>query len=374
MNAKSTFSHHPENAALLYYQACLIMQKPEKEMGEKLIDVLKGNVKPDKEIKKYIDRCHRLIEIIEDAAKSTTCDWGLDYSSKGVNVVIHYLSDCRQLTYITLAKAQICVSEGDYKKSLNLCLVILKMSNDVCKGDLLCYLCGAAIAQLTNECIGSILNTTSIDPQILLWFEEQLKQVEKNNFPFKSSVNIEFEKLSVCMNKEKFEKQSDYGFFEFIERELPNNVSEFAAEKPDDFLNKNRLFWDDYIARVKAALDLPYSKAYSNLTQLFQDVKKRINNPTTALTAFFSSNFPLCYSISTRTNNFCRIIQIAVGLFIFYSQNSRLPDELPKDSSLDLFSDKKFKYIKMPDSFSLRCPGKDIVKNKFHEYKFNLPH
>ena len=73
-------AYPPDNAAVLYYKAIMILKEPSKDVGKMIDDLRKGKIKPNDEIRRHLDANRRAIEIIETAAEVTTCDWGRDHS------------------------------------------------------------------------------------------------------------------------------------------------------------------------------------------------------------------------------------------------------------------------------------------------------
>jgi hypothetical protein len=63
---------------------------------------------------------------------------------------------------------------------------------------------------------------------------------------------------------------------------------------------------------------------------------------------------------------------VAVEIYLIKAKTGRLPDEFPAGSPKDLFSDEDFEYEKKNSGFVLRCRGKDLLKDKIHEYEFKV--
>jgi len=57
MSTDNIFPYPPDNAALLYYQAFLMIERIDDTMLKTLADLLAGRIKLNKEIKEYIKRC-----------------------------------------------------------------------------------------------------------------------------------------------------------------------------------------------------------------------------------------------------------------------------------------------------------------------------
>ena len=370
MSTNTIFPYPPDNAALLYYQAFLMIERIDVIMLKTLADLLAGRIKPNEEIKKYIKSCQNIIDLIVLAAEVPNCNWGLDYS-KGALTPPH-LGYCRYVARLILADAQLSASTGNYKQALSRCLTTRKMGHHIRKGDLLCYLLGTTIISLADKSIRDILGNVSRDVTTLLWFKNELIQSESRVFSLKSGVEIELQKLSIYMSKDTAEKAFEPDFYEWAKVKLPKHVADYAIRAPEEFFRQNEKYWNSYKDRVIAALDLPYKEAYSSLSQLQTEIKQKADEPNAALTSFWASNFPLVYCHSIRMSNSYNAIKVAIELYIIKAKTSRLPDKLPANLPKDLFSGNDFEYTKTDNGFILRCLAKDLRKEEVLQYEFKV--
>jgi hypothetical protein len=70
----------PDNAALLYYQAFCVYEKPDDTMKDMIRDLAKGRIEPNPTITKYVESCRPAIKLAESADVLSKCDWGVKYS------------------------------------------------------------------------------------------------------------------------------------------------------------------------------------------------------------------------------------------------------------------------------------------------------
>ena len=98
-------AYPPDNAAVLYYRACLIYDANDT-MTKKVSDLVKGNIGIDKEIKDYVQKNKFAIKYFADAGDAPNCDWGLDYS-EGIELQMPQLAPLKTLSRIVLAQAKI---------------------------------------------------------------------------------------------------------------------------------------------------------------------------------------------------------------------------------------------------------------------------
>lgn len=363
-----------DNAALLYYQAFLIISRAKKrdeETMQLLCGLSFGKIKPDEKIRIFVDICRGVIDLAVTAAKIPNCDWGLDYS-KGLLLNIPHLGQCRPLARIILADAKILTSKADYKRALSRCLTVQKMGHHVSRGNLVCFLQGTQIIDTANECIQGILPDASEDLEILNWLKKQLTQIESRIFPFITCIETKLKQLCIYMKKETAEKAFQPDFYTWAKKELPKAAVELAKEAPEDFFAKNERYWNNHASRLKACLELPYQDAYLSLKNLFEKARQEPDNPDAAMTAFWASNWPAALTIYTKTRTFSNAVRAALEFYIIKAETGKLPDKPPVDLPKDLFSGKDFEYHRADNGFILRCRGKDLLKNKIHEYEFNI--
>jgi hypothetical protein len=363
-----------DNAALLYYQAFMIINsvlKRDEATMKMLCDLPVDKIKPDEKSKLNVESYRRVIDLAVTAAKIPNCDWGLDYS-KGLLLNIPHLGQCRPLAQVILADAQILTSKADYKKALSRCLTAQKMGHHISQGNFICYLQGKRIIDAANECIQGILPDASEDLEILKWLKKQLTQTESRTFPFKTCVEIELKQLSIYMKKETAEKAFQPDFYKWAKEELPKTAAKLAKKAPEDFFAKNKKYWNNHASRVKACLEQPYKDAYLSLKKLLEKAQQEPDNPDAAMTAFLAANWPAAFTIQTKTRTFSNAVRAALEIYIIKAETGKLQDKPPVDLPQDLFSGKDFEYDRGDNGFILRCRGKDLLKEKIHEYEFKV--
>jgi hypothetical protein len=363
-----------DNAALLYYQAFMIINRVKKrdEATMKMLrDLPVDKIKPDEKSRIDVENYRGAIDLAVTAAKIPSCDWGLDYS-KGLHLNIPHLGQCRPLAQVILADAQILTSKADYKKALSRCLTAQKMGHHVSQGELICCVQGTRIIDAANECIQGILPDVSEDLEILNWLKNQLIQIESRTFPFKNSVEIELKKLSIYMKKETAEKAFRPDFYKWAQEELPKAAAKLAKKAPEDFFAKSEKYWNNHASRVKACLELPYKDAYLSLKKLLEKARQDSKNPDAAMTAFWAANWPAAFTIHTKTRTFSNAVRAALQIYIIKTETGKLPEKPLVDLPQDLFSGKDFEYERGHNGFILRCRGKDLLKDKIHEYEFKV--
>ena len=363
-------AYPPDNAAVLYYKAFLILQEPSEEVQKMMDDMRAGKIKPNDEIRKYLQDNRHAIEFVETAAEVTNCDWGYDIS-KGFDVLLPELIKIRKMAFLLTSNAQVLAEEGDYKAALDKCLTVHKMSRHAGDRMLISYLVGNALNALANKHIGKILSVMPDDVETLTWLKNQIYDITSRSNSLKGALSSEREIAFQQMRKDKI------GMILDDLANVPDGLSDETIEKirngDEEFFRSSREYYSNFITSVQVALDLPYPESHKRLKQQQEKAEKQAaDNPAAILSAAL---WPAATKISnlevkTRTNT--NALKAAIDVYIAKAKTGRLPDTLPAGLPKDLYSGKDFEYEKTKDGFVLRCQGKDLDKDEFFKYEFKV--
>ena len=94
--------------------------------------------------------------------------------------------------------------------------------------------------------------------------------------------------------------------------------------------------------------------------------------PYATITAICCPALSKVYSLDIRRLTHANAMLAAVDIYIINAKTGKLPDTIPAGLPKDLFSGKDFVYEKTGDGFILRCQGKELPKDKIHDYKFKI--
>jgi len=361
------YAYPPDNAAVLYYRACLIYDSNDK-MIKKLTDLGKGNIDIDKEIKDYVNQNKYAIKYFVDAGDAPNCDWGLDYS-EGAELQMPRLSPLRELSKIVIAQARISADSGDYKQALELCLSTHKAGAHIADGGILIsYLVGIALNALANQCITDILPQISNDTDMLIWIKNQVDDVSQRFPSVKASMNSDLRICAQDISKEKFDN-----WLPMIGDDIPERQKQIIRNGDDAFFKASKEYFLEYLSDCLTAVDLPYPQSYKQLVKLAEkpgiESKK---NPNAIIAAYLAPATGRIVSLDVRARTNFNAVKTALNLYIMRVKAGQLPAELPEDMPKDLFSGKDFEYEKTKDGFILRCRGKDLSKDEIYEYEFKI--
>ena len=369
LSTQSAFAYPPDNAAVLYYRACLFYQS-DKAMMSKVTDLLKGRIEVDEDIKKYVATNGHTIDFALTAADVKNCDWGVDYS-KGFSTVLPHYAPLKDIAKLILADAKILAAQGDYETALSHCTSVLKMARHVSDGIIISYLVGIAFEDLANNCIQNILADMPQDSEALTCFKNELVDIETRTPSMKAAVSKDFKAWSADARIEKKDE-----LLRFLNDEclsFPEYASERLKNADEEFFERNRDYSQNFVNQQIAAFDLAYEQAYTRLKELSEiPSKDAAKNPDATLTVALVPAVGKLYGQGIKVQTFSNAIRAAVDIYIIMAKTGRLPDELPAGLPKDLFSSEDFEYEKIDDGFILRCQGKDLLKDEIHEYEFKI--
>ena len=150
----------PNNAALLYYQAFLLMaQTDDHTVTDSVAEVANGVAAPDEKVREYVHKCRSAIDYAVMASNLPHCDWGLAYS-QGFSALLPHLGQARALARLILAEARILNADGDYRQALERCLATYRLAGQLGDNVLVSVLVSAAISAQANKGVSAILDLT----------------------------------------------------------------------------------------------------------------------------------------------------------------------------------------------------------------------
>lgn len=360
-------AYPPDNAAVLYYRACLIYDANDM-MKKKLADYVKGNIGIDQTIRDYIQKNRFAIKYFVDAADIQSCDWGLDYS-EGIELQMPRLAPLRDLARIVLAKAKITADSGDYRRALELCLSVHKAGPHIAEGGVLVsYLVGISLNSMANQCVMEILPRISDNPDMLAWLKDQIYDVSGRFPSVKTSINIDLKTFSRDIKKDKAEY-----LLEMAGDQIPKDKRQLIRNADEAFFKANREYLIEYASSCLTAVDLPYPKSYEQMEKLVKKSEEDSkNNPDSIISSFLTPALSRIICLDIRNKTHFNAVKTALNLYITRAKTGQLPDELPEDMPKDLFSGKDFKYEKTGKGFILHCQGKDLSNEEVYKYEFRL--
>ncbi|MHC4145412.1 MAG: hypothetical protein ACYSUD_11610, partial [Planctomycetota bacterium] len=325
-------AYPPDNAAILYYRAFLVMKEPSEEVKEMKSDLRGGKIESNNQIKQYIEENRRAIELLETAAEIPNCDWGRD-ESKGFGLLLPELGKIRQMVFPFVADAQTLSQNGQHKAALNKCMTIHKMARHVGDDLLISYLVGIALNNLANGRVEDFLSAMPADLETLMWLRSQIMGASANVTSMKRALNREKEIALREIRKEKIESLLK-SMGDAILKDKPTADAVERARKGDDkFFKDNRDYYANVTTDTIAALDLPYPEAHKRLKELNDRIQKDAKeNPAAIMTDMLIPATARICTLGTKRMTFFNALKAAIDIYIIKAKTGRLPDSLPAGS------------------------------------------
>jgi len=360
----------PDNAALLYYQVFLIYEKPDDTMKDMVADLAKGKIEPNTRTTQFIESQKTVIRLAVAAAELPNCNWGLKYSD-GLSLEMPYLSQTKYLARLILADARTIAANGDYELALDRCLTARKLAIQVAhEPTAITFLMSIAIERIANKSIQDILSSAPIDLKTLQHLKAQLDELDNRLLPMELTWDTEREVMAMYLTTEKI--QEVLPLLELEDEPEFNDVQEFILAADEQFCQKNLDYYNEYWAAIFSSLQLPYEQAYAGLESLANKLVEDKENPDATMTCMLAPATQRIYNIDVLRKTFSNALKTALEIYIIKAKTGRLPDALPEGMPKDLFSGKDFEYGRKKDGFVLRCRGKNLAKDKIHQYKFKV--
>jgi hypothetical protein len=372
-SVSSVGAYPPDNAAVLYYRAFMILKEPGEDVKEMFSDMREGKIKPNDQIKEYLERNRRAVELLDTAAEIPNCDWGRDIS-QGIDLMLPELSKVRRMAFLLDGKAHTLSKDGDHKTALNKCLTIHKMARHVGDDLLISWLVSVSLNTLANKRIEEILSEMPEDLETLTWLKSRIVGISNNATSVKAAMNREKEIFMHTIRKEKIDAILGTVRDNFLNAGIAADVVEKVRKGDDKFFSDSRDHYANFMTDAIVAFDLPYPQAHRRLDELDDRAQKEAEeNPAAILTATLAPAANKVYTNGTKNMTFFNAIKAAIDIYIIKAKTGRLPEKLPAGLPRDLFSGKDFEYERNKDGFVLRCRGKDMDRNETYQYEFKVP-
>jgi hypothetical protein len=364
-----------DNAALLYYQAILLYEKPDETMGNMLSRFSAGKIPANAAIREHVETNRRIVNYIVTAADLPHCDWAYDYS-QGFDLALPNLPSMKRLVFLLLSDARLLAQQGDFPLALERCAAAHKMALHAVDRTVITYLVGIATSARTNKTIQEILANVPADAALLPRLKVQLSEFQSAYPSVAWVIAQEGQVAAATIRKEETPtilRMMKEGW------DTTENESMTARVREGDeaFFARNRAHWLYCIAALVDTLEsgLPYPQMCARLAEQAEqlcDASK--DNPDATMTAFGLPAVHRIYQLAVRQQTQFNAVRTAVDLCLAKAATGQLPDALPAGAPGDLFSGKPFEYEKTQDGFLLRCRVKENPdKAEVNQYEFRLP-
>ncbi len=365
-----TLPPDPNNAALLYYQAFLLIpQADDRALSDLVTDVATGTAAPNEHVERYIEKCRDAIECASAASRLQSCNWGLRYS-KGFSAAFPQLAQIRSLTWRILADARILAAKGDYRQALERCLTTYRMAGHVDDKVLISFLVAVALDAQANKCVTAILGQMPAEVETLTWLQGQLVLVPAGALTAYKSMAVEKEVVLEALQPGRMDDLPG-----ILAQSEGANVEEIRKALTGPLLAQARDSYTKYADSAFAFLNgqTPYLASYAKLQELGQQMEQAAKrDPAMMLVKALAPTVKKVYVLQIRHQADCAALQAAVDVYLAAAGTGRLPSSLPAAAPRDPYSAGEFKYERTSGGFTLSCGAKDLDKNEILQYEFKV--
>ncbi len=375
--AAASLPPDPNNAALLYYQAFLLMaHTQDRAVTDAVADVASGKAIPNDQVKEYVSKCREAIDYATVASGLPRADWGLVYS-RGFSALLPHLGQARSLAWLLLADARILAADGNYRPALERCVTVYRMAGQLGDDVLVSVLVSAAITAQADKGVTAVLEQMPADAGTLTWLKGQLAAMPVATLGIEKSMTMERQVVADYLRPERREELIK-ALMESVNISEAGRVSEEEMRKTatDEALQRAREYYAKYMDSALVVLtgQMPYAEGYPKL----QDLAKRAEqdaakDPAVSLFRAAVPAMAKMYNTQVRHQADLRALQAAVDVYLTKSVTGRLPASLPAGSPRDPYTGGQFQYESKRNAFVLRCGAKDLDKDEVREYRFSTP-
>jgi hypothetical protein len=370
----TAYAQPPDNAALLYYQAFLLYEKPDDTMEQMLSDFRDGKIIPNELIERYIEKNRQVIDLVIKASYITNCDWGYDYS-QSFDLILPHIAQFRKISFLIPTEAKLLAEQGDYKSGLSRCLTAYKVALHAAnKPEIISYIVAIGLNALANKSMQDILAYLPEDTEELNSLKNKLLQVEGEFPSLVDCLDFKSDLVASITRKDRADLIAKVALEGFDEPR--QDLAERVLKADEEFFAGNRIKWQESMTAIKETIEseMPYPQTCAKLDELLKEFAQGADkDPDKTINSIFLPAIDTkVYSLSVRRKNHLNAIQAAIEIYIKKADTGKLPDELPEDLPKDLFSGKDFKYDKTSGGFVLKCRGKDLSRDETYEYEFKV--
>ncbi len=361
----------PDNAALLYYQAFLLIpQADDRAMSDLVLNVVNGGVAPNDQVKEYVKKCQAALDLAMVATELQQCNWGLRYS-KGFSMQMPHLAQVRSLSRLILADVRILAAAGSHRQALERCLAVHRAAGHVGDETLISFLVSIAISTQANKCVTVVLEQMPADTDTLTWLKGQLAVAPTTKLTANRAMTSERDISAEYLRPERVAELA-----EILAEPSGMTAEQIRKAVSEGALERARAYGSNYMGSVLAVLSgqAPYAESYAKLQELADQMEQAATkDPAVKLIQSIAPATARIYVLQTRYKADFNALQAAIDVYLARAGTGRLPSSLPAAAPRDPYTGGEFKYEVTGNGFVLRCGAKDLDKNEVREYRFVTP-
>jgi len=356
-----------DNAALLYYQACLLVPEPNEALKHKI----RPNAGPTPEIRTYLGKCLPVIEIAQTASRIPECTWAVWPGARSSLAPVR--KKILLLATVLLMDATTLAVDEKYNVALERCLTVQRIARHL-SDDPELYTYEEFFFGRALYTIQILLGMMPPDQNILTWFRDELVRIPK--LPFSSAKRW---RGLLEIGEDRMRTDTDALAF-FRAQGLREARGQQAKESIQNLTDKQfrsraaEVFTQiaDSILEIISSNAI-YDKRLSKVHQLYNELTGDGNaDPIVKTYASLANMAEGLLTHQVEQKAWLSGTKAAVEIYIELAKTGKLPEKLPANLPKDPFTGKDFGYEKTDDGFALRCAGQGFKKRKKSLLEFRV--
>jgi hypothetical protein len=361
----------PDNAALLYYQACVIPPEPENPGA---FDLVVRGADPNDTSRKYLNRreWRDTLELLQAATEMPRCDWGLVYS-RGLSLPLQTMSSLSRLGRLLKVYACTQAMDGRQEEAIETCVRMRRMAQHIGDDTYLTYATSWQVEREALLATQYVLGCMLPGEQMLARFKKQLTTVPATPWrperALSSFRDIEFQ---YRLTHDKHLANWGVKSVRLSEDEIADKQTQTPTD--EQLLGAARQSYDQFLNAVLETLasDLGCEQKRAELERQENLWTERARegdpilllwDPVTNVHGYFHlhmDNLVLTNAMMT-----------AIEVYLVKARTGQLPDVLPSNAPKDPYNGKDFTYEKSEKGFVIRSsPSPFLASRKTRQFEF----
>jgi hypothetical protein len=375
----------PQNAALVYYQACLfrcLSLKPPAGFRGIVSGTFGPNSDPNEAVASFVrSRDYQfLIELVTAASRLPQCDWGLVHRQQVISPT-GGIARVDDLTSFLIVQAKVFACDGQYRAALENVLTLRRIARHFGDDMLTLYVQAAVTDARAFDLIRYVLGKMPPDVETLTWLHGQLAAGGEMEWRPRETLakwldwEVQYlqaspDVLAAAMRKPALRKKTEgltgaqvlerarQGWEEVFESVLEVLESEMSPQDKSRALGQLEMKVFAKISGAEAAAEVWESEKSAEEKE--EEIKQLLlagrdnMDPMGIIEIGHAVDFYSRYAyLPARVH----AVQAAIAVYLIKARTGQLPQTLPTDLPKDPYTGKDFEYQVTERGFILRCRG-----------------
>lgn len=358
-----------DNAALLYYQACLFVPEPNKAIRYQI----RPNAGPTKQIITYLGHCLPVIEMVETASRIPRCDWAVWPEGRPtwepLTLKLGLIHEVLLMDATTLAV------DGHYRVALDRCLTVRRIARHL-SDDPELYRFQRAPDIEALYTIRILLGMMPPDVDILTWFQGRLAVTPgpQMSLPriLRALVKVQIDGMTT--NPDHLLGLRKMAISVAEGEQAKENIRNLIDEQFRSRARNGLAQLIDSISKIIGS-EVAYEQKLSQMHEFFDEmmeddatdpiVKSFISPSGMNMEVTIDRSYSFYVEHEARVNG----TKAGVEVYLILAKTGRLPEKLPDYLPKDPSTGQDFGYEITDEGFVLRCQSKEFLK---HDIRLSL--